>query len=441
QVTSVSSDNWSVLALSVGFEARYTFFDEPPPAIVPPPPPPPKPMPRLSASVEAVGVDEKGVESQVVQLQVEEAHTFETFPVLPYIFFPEGVSELPSKYARLTSTSSFSEKTIKGGTMEMYYNVLNIIGKRMHDYPLAKVTLTGCNANTGSETSNLSLSLSRAQSVKQYLNDVWHVTPDRIIVTARNRPEKESNSSTPQGMEENRRVEITSDVPQIFDPVPLDIVERTTTPSTIRINPHVIADNGVKQWTVTVWQEGRTLKTFTGTDSVPETIDWDPSDRDNSSPSADRIYYKINVTDKNGINYTSPDKFLSVDQFTETQTATGLKAYKISRFSLILFDFGKATLDPRNEAIVDQILKRVEPNSAVLVNGYADSLGGAQYNLDLSQKRAQATADLITKRCKFSISPTVVARGSSNLYDADDTPEGRYLSRTVEVLVRTPITE
>jgi outer membrane protein OmpA-like peptidoglycan-associated protein len=324
--------------------------------------------------------------------------------------------------------------------MEMYYNMLNIVGKRMHDYPRAKLTLTGCNDNIGAEMNNLSLSLSRAESVKKYLNDVWHVTPDRIIVSAVNLPDKASNSSTPQGQAENRRVEITSDVPQIFEPIPLDIVERTTTPSTIKITPHVVADNGLRQWDITVWQEGKTLKDISGTGAIPDHFDWDPSDRDNSSPSADRIFYKINVTDNAGISYTSPEKFLSVDQFTETQ-ATGSRAYKISRFSLILFDFGKATLDPRNEDIVDQILKRVEPNSAVLVNGYADSLGGEQYNLELSQKRAQATSDLIVKRCPFHITPTVVARGSSNLYDADDTPEGRYLSRTVEVLVRTPISE
>ncbi|HZV13297.1 MAG TPA: OmpA family protein, partial [Candidatus Kapabacteria bacterium] len=208
----------------------------------------------------------------------------------------------------------------------------------------------------------------------------------------------------------------------------------------IRITPHVIADNGLKQWDITVRQEGKILKDITGTGSIPDHFDWEPSDRDNSSPSSDRLFYKISVTDDAGITYTSPEKFLSVDQYTETQP-TGFRAYKISRFSLILFDFGKATLDPRNVDIVNQILKRVEPNSTVLVNGYADSLGGEQYNLELSQKRAQATADLITKLCPFPIHPTVVARGSSNLYDADDTPEGRYLSRTVEVLVRTPISE
>jgi len=147
----------------------------------------------------------------------------------------------------------------------------------------------------------------------------------------------------------------------------------------------------------------------------------------------------MTLTDSSGKVANSQEKFLSVDQFTEAQR-TGSRAYKIARFSLILFDFGKADLDSRNVNIVDQIVTRIQPTSIVVVNGYADSLGGAAYNLELSQRRAQATADLIVKRCPFPVRPSAIGRGSSNLYGANDTPEGRYLSRTVEVIVRTPIT-
>lgn len=101
---------------------------------------------------------------------------------------------------------------------------LNIIGKRLTDASEAKITLVGCNDNTGKEKGNKSLSTQRAEAVRDYLEAIWNIAQERITVEVRNLPAKPSSMKLKEGQAENRRVEIAS---------------------TLTLRPDVVMPNGI----------------------------------------------------------------------------------------------------------------------------------------------------------------------------------------------------
>jgi outer membrane protein OmpA-like peptidoglycan-associated protein len=58
----------------------------------------------------------------------------------------------------------------------------------------------------------------------------------------------------------------------------------------------------------------------------------------------------------------------------------------------ILFDFGSAALQPQYHAELDKVggYLRDNPCSYVVLAGFTDSVGGEEYNLALSRRRAES---------------------------------------------------
>ncbi len=75
------------------------------------------------------------------------------------------------------------------------------------------------------------------------------------------------------------------------------------------------------------------------------------------------------------------------------------------RFTLksdVLFNFNKATLKPQGQQALDQLytqLSSMDPkDGSVVVLGYTDAVGSAQYNQKLSEKRAQSVVDYLVSK-------------------------------------------
>ena len=157
-----------------------------------------------------------------VTIRVEQFQSLQIRPLLNFIFFDQDASTLPARYVRLTpeeTKSFFVDKLHNYETLQLYYNVLNIIGRRMHEHPEATITVTGCNDATGNELGNENLSRQRAETVRDYLANVWNISLRRMKVSARNLPADSSNIAVADGIQENRRVEISSETWEIVQPV------------------------------------------------------------------------------------------------------------------------------------------------------------------------------------------------------------------------------
>lgn len=408
---------------------------EPPPVVVINTPA----KPKLTAALSAVGLDASGGEILGVTFTIEEFLSTQMKPLLPYIFFTESSSQLPERYKRMSATeqSSFTiDELSLQNTLETYYNLLNIVGRRLKDNPQAKLTLTGTNDNT-IEKESQQLSFKRAAAVRDYLTQTWNIDTKRIAIETRNLPEKPSNTAEPDGLEENRRVELSSNDWKILEPVMINDTLRQANPPTLRIRPSAQAEAGLAQWKIAVEQaEGRAVKEFSGKGTLPQLLDW-PIVREADSPlhNSTQLTVSLNVEDAIAQSFTAQKVTLPMNLITlEAKRRERIADKEIDRFSLILFDFDKATLSAANQRIASIIKAYIKQGSTVSITGYTDRMGEASYNEQLSRQRAQASAEALQVR-----NAQIAGIGESNLLYDNSLPEGRFYSRVVNILIETPV--
>jgi outer membrane protein OmpA-like peptidoglycan-associated protein len=114
-------------------------------------------------------------------------------------------------------------------------------------------------------------------------------------------------------------------------------------------------------------------------------------------------------------------------------TARGL----VVNLSDVLFDFNQASLKPgarEKLAKVSGILLAY-PTLHVNVEGHTDSIGSDDYNLKLSQRRADAVRDYLTSNNINSANVQAVGLGKDGPVASNDTAAGRQQNRRVEMVV------
>jgi outer membrane protein OmpA-like peptidoglycan-associated protein len=437
--------------IGIKFAPRALVPELPPP---PPPPIPPMPIPMpppevpvLNASISAVSVDEDGVESDMTNITVEEFLQRKILPLLNFVFFDENQSELPERYISLSQADAakFNDKELYNQrTLEVYRTILNIVGERMDEFRQAKLNLVGCNADLGPEKGNTTLSNNRAQAVKDYLVNTWNIAEDRITIEARNLPDKPSNENEADGQQENRRVEMTSNFPQIFEPLIIRDTLTITNPPVLRFKPEVFAEIGIQSWILTTAQSNGELKVFKGTGQPPTAIDWDLESEREFIPRLDEDFlYKLEVVDNDNKIWESPMQKLPVksltvqNKFMAMLDGEVLNDVQFDMYSLISFAYNSAELTPFHIPIIDQAKRRMADADefTIEIQGYTDRTGTAELNLDLSQRRADAAAVGLKVDKKF-------AKGFGKdkpLYN-NDLPEGRFYNRTVYIVLETSTT-
>lgn len=392
----------------------------------------------LTAAVRASGLYADSSEQPVVQVRIEEFLGTQLRPLLNYIFFDDNSSAIPARYRELTDDQARAfrvENLHYMDALKTYHHILNIIGRRMTEHPDATIRLVGCTAESGRERGNAGLAAGRAESVRDYLQKVWGIAPDRIRTESRGLPEKPSNGDDADGIAENRRVEISSDNARILEPVLTNDTIRSANPPALRFRSSAQAEAGVARWRLAVGQSGRTLKEFTGAGNVPPLLDWRlEEDQANVPHFPQPIEYQLEVTDAKGQSLTVPTAEIPTDQVTIQRKRRERVADKeVNRYSLILFDFSSADLDANNRRIIEYIKSRVTMNATVTVTGYTDRTGEAEFNQSLSDRRARAAAEALGVG-------RPVGKGETPLFD-NNLPEGRFYCRTVNVVVETPVVE
>ena len=108
----------------------------------------------------------------------------------------------------------------------------------------------------------------------------------------------------------------------------------------------------------------------------------------------------------------------------------------IYRSSPTLFAFDSAQLNAADKTSLNAAAKKIKAENPdrVLVKGYADTTGPAAYNVNLSQKRANAVADYLVKEGVCPKKITAKGYGSTTAFDANATAAGRAQNRRVEVV-------
>ncbi|MBS1904153.1 MAG: PD40 domain-containing protein [Bacteroidetes bacterium] len=390
-------------------------------------------------------------------LIVRERLTVELYALLPMIFFDPGQSTFPSRYVLFTDpaqTNGFSEDTISA-TLNGYYNYLNCLGLRLRKHPDAKITLIGCNSQQKDNDAEKSTDLSRAraENVKKYLVDIWGIDASRLPIEARGLPANSTLSTTIEGIEENRRVEVSSDDWEIIKPIRKEMLVKYPDFRTAKFSmKNGIKDDRVKSRELSITHNGQEWAHISdlGPVSAAESPEWNwRSDADHKLPADETDFgVQLLVTDVAGKVHKSNVDLTGVRQFSQKDVAVvHMKDKTQETYNLILFKYNSSEMGKWNSKILnDYVFDRIKPASDVQVNGYTDNLGTPDYNLKLSSNRASATLRDIQARIKnnvHTLKATGYGKGTAEvppLYP-NQTPEGRYYNRTVQVVIETPINQ
>jgi outer membrane protein OmpA-like peptidoglycan-associated protein len=146
------------------------------------------------------------------------------------------------------------------------------------------------------------------------------------------------------------------------------------------------------------------------------------------------------VEQRNAATVQSAQLQAEVDALKAKQTDRGI----VLTLGDVLFDTGRASLSPGAAMKLDRLASFLNehPDRRVQIEGFTDSVGGDAYNLDLSERRAEAVKAALTMR---GIDPSRIAtEGYGKAYPVASNSDsgGRQLNRRVEVVIgnaNTPI--
>lgn len=327
----------------------------------------------------------------------------ETLPLRNSVFFDEGSAEVPNRYVMLTKNqaSSFKEESLQKEQSEnmtgrsarqlnVYHNILNILGDRLRSNPGAAISLSGASGNGPEEGKSF------AESIKQYMVTVFGIDGSRITTLGRTKPliPSEQPGGTKELTllrEEDRRVDIESTSPELLMEVgggmmkPVQIMATQVDP----LDSHVVlnvdgAKDVLKSWSIDMTDEKGTIQHYGPFTRDQESIP-------GSSILGDRPEgnYKITMLGetKNGL---SVRKESSVHLVRPNEMIE--KGFRYS----ILFDFDKAnTIELYAKFLIDVVSPLISNGSTVIIHGHTDIIGGDEYNHTLSHNRAMQTQKII----------------------------------------------
>ncbi len=100
------------------------------------------------------------------------------------------------------------------------------------------------------------------------------------------------------------------------------------------------------------------------------------------------------------------------------------------------FDFNKSNIRPGDAAVLDEAAATLQSNADVKVdvNGYCDAIGGEEYNLKLSDRRANAVASYLEGKGISADRLIPHGYGKTDFVAPNDTAEGRAQNRRVELV-------
>jgi outer membrane protein OmpA-like peptidoglycan-associated protein len=104
----------------------------------------------------------------------------------------------------------------------------------------------------------------------------------------------------------------------------------------------------------------------------------------------------------------------------------------------VSFATASSAIEPRLYPTLDRIAGTLNeyPASTITIVGHTDSVGGTDYNMDLSRRRASAVADYLAQRNVQRNRMYVEGRGEGEPIADNGTESGRAQNRRVEMLVR-----
>jgi outer membrane protein OmpA-like peptidoglycan-associated protein len=103
----------------------------------------------------------------------------------------------------------------------------------------------------------------------------------------------------------------------------------------------------------------------------------------------------------------------------------------------ILFQFDHSEISTENQLLIKNLSDQLKKYdlTKLRINGHTDNVGNEEYNLKLSEKRAQSVADIFIANNFKAENIQVVGKGSSQPIKSEDTDESRAENRRVSITI------
>ncbi len=136
-----------------------------------------------------------------------------------------------------------------------------------------------------------------------------------------------------------------------------------------------------------------------------------------------------------------PAGFSNLDELLSGSASVGSSTAPILMPTDLLFDYDSANLRPGATASLQKLGRLIQrnPQSVFRVEGHTDSFGGDQYNMELSQRRAETVKTWLIQNMNID-ADRVQTQGYGKtrlIVPAERSVEEQQLNRRVEIVIRT----
>ena len=107
---------------------------------------------------------------------------------------------------------------------------------------------------------------------------------------------------------------------------------------------------------------------------------------------------------------------------------------RVEKGETVLFDFDSSEIHEEGQMLLDEIVEIAAlcPDVPVEVSGHTDAIGDKDYNIDLSERRADAVVAYLVSKGMEENRLTAVGLGFSQPIADNSTEEGRAMNRRIE---------
>lgn len=442
-INSVSKqEKWKQSFVTAGIQLRYRFREEDVPQPPPPEPPARTPEPEPIVVVAPEPPPPVVITSiSTTPLEIRETVVTQTFPLLPYLFFDSTQSRLRSRYMHTSEPRTFRENDLPKQTLEIYYNLLDVVGRRMTDKPDATLVVTG--TTDGRELTSAAdrriLAEERADGVIRYLSNRWSLDASRFVMRIAEAPSFPTNDNYLEGLQENRRVEISSTDVSILGPIihtrfkEFVPVQTTHVFSVQTQNPEQSLT-----WDLNVTRAGQLVGQKSAQGTPPKEVVFN-LDQEMTSRLGPVVGTVDTLDAQMRIGQSAGGYVAASTRFPVRKTVSN---FEVSRLSLIVFDFDQSEITEANQAMMKRVIAAsASSNSTATIKGSTDRLGEFAHNMELSTARAHSVEQYIRMAAPAVRIESVLGVGPSELPYDNALPEGRFYCRTVSLTITTPLRE
>jgi outer membrane protein OmpA-like peptidoglycan-associated protein len=330
-------------------------------------------------------------------------------PIVPAVFFDSASATIPADYRRQLDASVVPDDAVLAHAW-----VMPRIARTLLRNPKGRITIIGSTSGDMPEADALDMAKRRADAVKTVFVDMG-IDASRITTRGSVLPGVVSNRDFAGGRIENHRADI------VIDNAPLQEWVTTEAFNELRGTLRVGSDarsTGTERVAMRI--HGRDTVVATGRQTIDAPIEMQVAQEQSVAT--------LDLQATSGAMKRQKDTTIVLSTLPRN-----VRALVADDFSAVLrFDYNSADLNDDVKALLRQLVEQLPPGSEINIQGSADVLGSEARNRELSQQRASVTTAFVRSIAGSNL--TIVSGTTAEKF-SDDTPQGRFLNRSIRVRV------